>query len=288
MAETPEEKAAKAERARIKSERKKLADEQKKQKKEVKKRAKELALEEAKLDDDEGSGGGFSVFIVALLLVIIWLAIFCLLVKLDIGGLGSKVMAPLIKDIPVVKMILPKDSITETEDIESYYGYSSLAEAVEQICIMEDQLEELTKDKEVNQEQLATLKAEVERLKTFEDNQVEFQRIKTEFYEEVIYSEKGPGAEAFMEYYESIDPDTAEYIYRQLLSEKVVDDEIKEYAQAYAEMKPKQAAGIFEAMTDNLNLAAKILGEMSTEDRGKILGVMDPDVAAKITKIMEP
>ncbi|MCQ2517374.1 MAG: hypothetical protein MJ119_01305 [Lachnospiraceae bacterium] len=288
MAETPEEKAAKAERARIKSERKKLADEQKKQKKEVKKRAKELALEEAKLDDDEGSGGGFSVFIVALLLVIIWLAIFCLLVKLDIGGLGSKVMAPLIKDIPVVKMILPKDSITETEDIESYYGYSSLAEAVEQIRIMEDQLEELTKDKEVNQEQLATLKAEVERLKTFEDNQVEFQRIKTEFYEEVIYSEKGPGAEAFMEYYESIDPDTAEYIYRQLLSEKVVDDEIKEYAQAYAEMKPKQAAGIFEAMTDNLNLAAKILGEMSTEDRGKILGVMDPDVAAKITKIMEP
>lgn len=57
---------------------------------------------------------------------------------------------------------------------------------------------------------------------------------------------------------------------------------------AYSEMKPKQAAGIFEAMTNNLDLAAKILREMSAEDRGEILGVMDAEVAAKLTKIMEP
>ena len=53
-------------------------------------------------------------------------------------------------------------------------------------------------------------------------------------------------------------------------------------------MKPKEAAAIFEDMTDNLSLAAKILGAMSTDDRGKILGAMDSEVAAKITKIMEP
>ena len=41
-------------------------------------------------------------------------------------------------------------------------------------------------------------------------------------------------------------------------------------------------------MTDDLELAAKILGAMQPDDRGKILGVMDPAVAAKITKIMEP
>ena len=53
-------------------------------------------------------------------------------------------------------------------------------------------------------------------------------------------------------------------------------------------MKPKEAAGIFEAMTDNLELAARILNQMSAEDRGKILGVMDADVAARLTKIMDP
>ena len=53
-------------------------------------------------------------------------------------------------------------------------------------------------------------------------------------------------------------------------------------------MKPKEAAGIFEKMDDNLDLAASILTAMDSDSRGKILGAMDPDIAAKITKLMEP
>ena len=53
-------------------------------------------------------------------------------------------------------------------------------------------------------------------------------------------------------------------------------------------MKPKEAAAIFESMTDNLQLVARILGVMSADDRGKILGVMDAAVAARVTKIMDP
>ena len=66
------------------------------------------------------------------------------------------------------------------------------------------------------------------------------------------------------------------------------DKEIQDYAQAYAEMKPKQAASIFETMTDDLDLAAKILDQMSAEDRGNILGSMDPEIASRLTKIMDP
>lgn len=64
--------------------------------------------------------------------------------------------------------------------------------------------------------------------------------------------------------------------------------EIQDFAQTYSEMKPKQAAGIFEEMTDSLDLVAKILNAMNAEDRGAILGVMDAEVAAKLTKIMNP
>ena len=64
--------------------------------------------------------------------------------------------------------------------------------------------------------------------------------------------------------------------------------EIQDYAAAYSAMKPKQAAAIFEQMTNNLDLAARILKVMSAEDRGKILGAMNSEVAAKITKIMDP
>ena len=78
---------------------------------------------------------------------------------------------------------------------------------------------------------------------------MEFQRIKTEFYEEVIYSENGPGVNAYIEYYESMDPETAELIYQQVVQQEVYDAEIEEYAQAYSEMKPKEAAGIFAEET---------------------------------------
>lgn len=288
MAElTDEEKELKAERDKIKSEKKQLAQEQKKQKQEAKKRAKELAKKEEELDY-EPKGSGFSVFLVALLLVLIWLGIAALVIKMDIGGVGTNIAAPILKDIPVVKYILPKDAITETTDVESYYGYTSLQDAVNQIQVLEKELDSATTANKTYEEQLATLKSEVERLKTFENNQVEFQRVKTQFYEEVVYSDKGPGAEAYMQYYQSIDPETAEYIYRQVVTEENISKEVEDYAAAYASMKPKEAAAIFEDMTDNLSLAAKILGAMSTDDRGKILGAMDPEVAAKITKIMEP
>ena len=85
-----------------------------------------------------------------------------------------------------------------------------------------------------------------------------------------------------------MDPATAEYIYRQVVAQLEESQEVQDYAEAYSQMKPKEAAGIFEAMTDDLDLAARILGVMSAEDRGNILGQMDPDVAARLTKIMDP
>ena len=287
MAIQEEQKKAKAEMARIKAERKKLQNEQKKQKKEAKKRAKELSNQEAELDYD-APGSSVAVFLVTVLLVLIWIGITVLLIKLDVCGIGTNFFAPILKDVPVLQKILPKDSVTESDDLESYYGYSSLSDAVDRIRYLEDALKKQTETNETNQEKIDALAGEIERLKTFEANQVEFQRVKTEFYEEVVYSEKGPGIEAFIDYYEAMDPETAENIYRQVIVEEEYSQEIIEYAQAYSEMKPKAAAGIFEAMTDNLPLAAKILSAMQPDERGDILGAMDPAVAARITKLMEP
>ena len=53
-------------------------------------------------------------------------------------------------------------------------------------------------------------------------------------------------------------------------------------------MKPKDAAAIFDTMTDDLNLVAKILGAMGSDDRGNILAQMDEENAARVTKIMDP
>ena len=60
----------KAEKKKIQDEKKKLRDEQKARQKEAKKRAKELADQEAELDDD-APGGGFSMFIITLFIILI-------------------------------------------------------------------------------------------------------------------------------------------------------------------------------------------------------------------------
>ena len=61
-----------------------------------------------------------------------------------------------------------------------------------------------------------------------------------------------------------------------------------DYVKTYSSMKPKEAAAIFDTMTDNLQLVADILSNMDTQSRGDILGKMNSDTAAKVTEIMEP
>lgn len=274
-----------AEKKRLKEERDKIKKDQKAQRKEAKKRAKEISKQEAELTDDEG---GISVVLVTIVIVIIWLAILCLLIKLDVGGFGSSVLTPVLKDVPVINKILPTDSVVSTDDEESYGGYTSLREAVDYIKELELELERAQSVSNTDSEELELLRAEIDRLKTFEDAQVEFERIKTQFYEEVVYADNGPGAEEYQKYYESIDPATAEYLYKQVVEQIQADAILQDYAQPYAEMEPEQAAAIFEAMTDNLELAAKILYQMNAEDRGNILGVMNKEIAARLTKIMDP
>lgn len=284
MAKTPD--ASAAEKKRLADEKKKLKEEQKKQKKEAKKRAKEIEAQEAELSADDESGGFFTV-IATIGIILVWVAILCVVIKLDVGGFGSKVLTPLLKDVPVVNLILPNSQNSGNISAENG-GYTNLNDATEQIKNLELQLQQAQTDNLKLQEDVANLKAENARLQEFEDKQVEFQRIKNEFYEEVVYAENGPGAEAYQKYYESMDPTTAEYLYKQVIAQLQEDKSVQDYASAYSSMKPKKAAAIFEQMTDNLNLAARILKTMSAENRGDILAEMDPAIAAKLTKIMDP
>ena len=276
-----------SEKKRLKSEKNKLKKEEARTKKDIRKRAKEIAKQEARLSDEEETGG-FSAFMLTLIIVFIWVAILCVVIKLDVGGFGSGVLAPVLKDVPVVNKILPEGTVTEVENGGAYGGYNNIEEAVNQIHVLEAELESLRSNNTTDSAKIAELEAEINRLKTFEANQVEFQRIKTEFYEEVVYAENGPGAEAYQKYYEAMDPTTAEYLYKQVIRQMEESKEIEEYAKTYSEMDADAAAAIFEAMTDDLKLVSRILSVMNAEARGDILAAMDPAIAAKLTKIMDP
>lgn len=281
----PEVAKLKEEKKQFKEDQKKEKKEQKARKKEAKKKAKELADEEARIMDDE-SGGGLPVFITTVIIILVWIGIICALIKLDVGGFGSGVLAPVLKDVPVVNKILPNTQTPE-EDVDTS-GYDSIKEAAKEVKDLENENTKLNEATLLKDQQIAALEEEVKRLKTFEEKQVEFERIKTEFYNEVVYAENGPGADEYVKYYEGMDPATAEALYKQVIVQQEEDKEIQNYARAYSEMKPAAAAAIFEDMTDNLDLVAKILWQMEPDARGAILAAMNPEVAAKLTKLMDP
>ena len=272
----------------LKESKKQFKQEQKNQRKEAKKKAKELESQERELDE-QIDGSSASVVIVTLFIILIWLGILVLLVKMDVGGFGSNVLTPILKDVPVINKILPSESTTETtKNEEAYGGYNSLKDAVEQIKTLEKQLDQAQSTNATYAEQIDTLKTEVQRLKTFEDNQVEFQKIKEQFYEEVVYAENGPGADEYRQYYEEMDPTTAEALYKQVIQTEAADKQMQEYANTFSNMQASEAAAILGNMTDNLDLAASILKNLDVSTRGAILGAMDSAIASRIVKIMYP
>ena len=262
--------------------------EEKKRRKAEAKAAKKAGKASGEDIDDEESGGKAGLVIVTLIIFIIWLGIFALLVKLDVGGFGSGVLYPILKDVPYVNKILPEPTSTVSGDADSEYGYSSLSDAIEQIKSLETQLDEANEKKSELLTKISDLQSEVERLEVYETNQSEFEETKEKFYKEVVFGDNAPDISEYKTYYESIDADNAAELYKEVVKQEESDEELDDYAKTYAAMKPKQAAALFEAMTDNLQLVAEILEHMDTDSRASILDQMDSDIAASVTNLMAP
>lgn len=272
MAEEMDKKAAKkAEKARKKAE---------------KNAAKNMGTDLENTEEEEGSSSKLAVALVTLVIIIVWLAILALLIKWDVGGFGSTVMRPLLKDIPYVNRILPdsEDDLSTEEE----YPYKNMDEAVAYIKELEQELAQAQQGSSENSAYIADLEAQSQKLKEYEANEAAFEEEKEKFYNEVVFSDQAPDIEQYKEYYESIAPDNAELLYKQVVEQQQTDSKISDYVKGYSQMKPKEAAAIFDTMTDNLNLVAQILENMDAQSRADILGKMNSDTAAKVTEIMNP
>lgn len=274
---------------------KKAAKKAEKARRKEEKRNRKLAKKEAKKNgttdefEEESGGGKAAVVFVTLMIIVIWIAILAVLIHFDVGGFGSTVMQPILKDVPYVNKILPKTEEEETKTKEdSRYPYKTVDEAVAYIKELEKELADAKESNSENDAYVADLEAQAAQWKEYKDNEQKFEEEKAKFYKEVVFSDQAPDINEYKKYYESIDPQNAENLYKQVVEQQEKDDDMSDYVKAYSQMKPKQAAAIFDTMTDNLELVAKILSAMKADARGDILGNMKTDTAAKVTKLMEP
>lgn len=267
-----------------KKEKKKKEKKEKKEKKREKKGEKDASENE---EEEETIGSKIAIFFITIFIIIIWLAIIAVLIKSDVGGFGSSVLYPLMKDVPYLNKILPEPERGE-EVIDTQYQYDSMNDAIARIKELERALDEAVSINAENADVISQLEQQIADLAVYKEEQDKFELLKEKFYEEVVLSDSAPDINEYRAYYESIDPENAEVLYKQVVEQLAYDDKVKEYALTYSSMKAKEAAAIFNTMTDNLNLVANILLNMDTDSRADILGQMDKEIAADLTEIMEP
>ncbi len=246
-----------------------------------------MAIDELDDNIEEKKSGKIKIILIGILFLVVWLGIFCVLVKLDVGGFGSSVMRPLFKDVPVINKILPDDKTEGTSE----YPYKSLADAITYIKELELELQTYKDTIKDNEELIAELQSEIDRLKAFELSQEEFENLKEQFYNEIVFGENALSYENYKQYYEAINPDYAEELYRQVLEKYMYDTRYKELADAYAAMKPKKAAAALYEMTGDLDKVVAILKNMETDQRAAVLNELsdiDAVFCGKITVMLAP
>ncbi len=233
---------------------------------------------------EEKKGGLLTVFIV-MLIIVIWIAIFALLINLDVGGIGTT-LRPMLKDVPLVNKILPKVS-DETLAWENDLAYKDIVEANQRIKELEILVDKLTIEGEDKDDEIAALTSQVNRLRELEQQMADFEDRVYEFDKKIVFGENAPSIEEYIEWYETISPENAERIYEMAIQKEAYNALIKEKADYYEKMKPSAAAEVFENMTADLEYVCKLLYCMKIQSVSDILAAMDPLYAAKVTRKMK-
>lgn len=254
--------------------------------------AKKKSKEELDIDkeltgeESSGKGGKLTSILIAIVIIAIWLVIFGILIKMDVGGVGT-MLRPALKNVPVINRILPEASDEEIA-AETGYKYNNLSEAVDRIKELEKELAKYQTDGSTSSQTITDLQAEIARLKTFEENAEYYQQLKDEFDSQVVNAENAPDIEEYKKWYETIDADNAAEIYRQVCEKIQHKQQVQDWADTYAKMDPKNAAAILGEMTGDTDLIVEMMQCMKATQRAAILAEMDTVFAAKITALLYP
>ena len=239
------------------------------------------------LDKEERGGGGGKILTVLIifLIVLIWLAILALLIKFDVGGLGSEVLRPVLKDIPVINRILP-DVSEDQLAYENAYPYKNLEESVEVIKKLEEEVDKYREENSDYAERLAELQKEIDSLRHYEEEQDAFAKLREKFDNEVVYNEKAPSTDEYLKWYAAMYPNNAAKIYEELLEKQMIEDSIQQYADYLAKMYAGDAADILSEMSSDIDLICRLLECMKTAFVSEVLSEMEPLFAARIENRM--
>lgn len=211
--------------------------------------------------------------------IIVIITVLVALIKFDIGKIGSKYAFPKLKNVPVVKYILPKVTVDDP-----YANYTK-EQLINIITGSELQLKEATTTIEERNDKIVDLEKQIENLKVFESEHTKFREEKREF-DELVASQN---QNEFTKFYEAMYSEHAKEIYAEIVQTNQMTKKQKQYATMIAEIDETQAARVLENLTaTDMDIVITILSNMDMESSAAILGQMDAQIAATVVKQLSP
>lgn len=191
-----------------------------------------------------------------------------------------------IAPIPLLRWALPEP---EDPDDPKYLTDSEVRERYIQVKEERDQLRKQLEEANTEVSNLKIYKEEYEKIiKEAEDERVFIEEQLSEIStsrDEIQKLAAKNDTEGFRKYYEAIDPETAEEIYREIIQYEKVEQEKKDIIKIYEDMDGAAVARIFEEMGEqNMSVITGILSGMKKNIASAILSEMNPSFASKITE----
>ena len=139
-----------------------------------KKNEKEVTTGQNPEEEEEKAGSKLVLALVTVLIIAIWLGIIAILIKTDVGGFGSSVLYPALKDLPYINKILPTPDNADLPTEDTQHQYGSLDEAIARIKELEVELDDAKADQKKNSETIDDLNAQIDDLSTYKEDEAAF------------------------------------------------------------------------------------------------------------------
>ncbi len=207
------------------------------------------------------------------------IALIIILIKLDIGKIGSKYVAPKIENIPILNKILPK-----AKEKGLYDGYTK-EQLVDIISGTQIELEVAEQKIQEQSAGMLDLQSKIKDLEVFEAEYLSFKEDKYIFDQYVGNMEK----DDYVQFYEKMYPENAQEIFTQIVKVQQLTKEQRKYSALISEMDATRAAKVLENLFQtDMDIILALLSNMETESASAILEEMDSKIAAVVVKQLSP
>ena len=221
--------------------------------------------------------------LIPILLFIVVIGGLTTVIALNLFGVKDS-LANMVSDVPVLNNLFPVTSEEGVDDTQPVTRRVS-REYEAQIAELMAQIESLNESLEQSNEKSDLYVAEIDRLRDFENQQVQFRQDKDEFDRMIAENDLN----AYAKFYKQISPENAANLYREAIVTEIQNIELNNYVSTVTAMDEAAAARMLEQMIpSDMDLVVLILRNIDTETRGNILGAMSVTNAASVYKQLAP